>query len=151
MLIGAFGACNQAAATVAPSVAVVVVLPTAAPTTPPSPTPAPTATLIDGMWEVTTTHDEMLAAGIVDQGEDNPGNFGHFTLSLHTGSYELTQSDGAHAHDVGSYILKGNTFLPTSGIGEEFACPFTVTATMLTFGEGVPVWWRTKAWTRIGS
>jgi hypothetical protein len=133
---------------------------TATPT--PPPTAAPTATIIDGTWEVAITEPEIVAAGIAE-GEDNPGNYGHFTLRLQGGTYRLNQSDGEHSGDTGTYVIKGTTVLFTTGAGEgPFAYPFSVSSTKLIFKPFLtasgsvdltrsgPVTFRTKAWTRIG-
>jgi hypothetical protein len=109
-----------------------------------------------------STEADILKAGIEGQGEDNASNYGHFTLSMHSGTYELTQSDGEHSHDLGSYLIQGTTIVFTTSGAELFAYPFRVSATALTllpiltstgaidFTRSGAVTLRTKPWTRIG-
>lgn len=111
---------------------------------------------------MTSTEADILKAGIVDQGEDDPGNYGHFTLSTHSGTYELTQLDGPHSHDLGSYQIQGTTIVFTTSGGDVFAYPFKVSSTTLTlspiltaagaidFQRSGAVTLRTKPWTRTG-
>lgn len=154
-------ACSQAAppastgpvrlAASQPVTAAVTNPPTSPPatTSPPAPTPEPTPTIIDGTWEVTTTEAELVAASPVP-GEDNQGNYGHFTLVLHAGSYVLTQTTPGGGSGAGIYVINDHKFVMRTDIGEEFAYPFTVTKTTLTFGLGGPVTMRIKPWTRVG-
>jgi hypothetical protein len=114
--------------------------------------------VVDGTWGVTFSHAEMLAAGIADAGEDNPGNWGHFVMTLRAGTISGTQlapgeqygPDTVLAED-GTYVIKGTSIVtyPIAGDGP-FAYTFKVTPTTLTFGGEAPVTWRVKPWTRVG-
>jgi hypothetical protein len=128
-------------------------VPTVASTIASTPAPAATSTAVDGTWEVTFTEKEMIAAGIADSGEDNPSNYGHFTLALHAGTWLLDQLSPPqdNSGNSGTYVIVGTNILITKDNGEgPFAYPFTVTATTLTFGQGGPVTFRVKPWTRVG-
>jgi hypothetical protein len=105
---------------------------------------------IEGRWEVTFTRTEMLNVGIADAAEDNPGNYGHFTLSIHGGTYQLFQVTAPNVSDQGTYTQQNGVFTMNTGGGEKFSYPYLVTETTLTFGAGGPVTMRVKPWTRIG-
>jgi hypothetical protein len=108
-------------------------------------------TTIEGTWETTFTRDEMLAAGIADSGEDDPSNYGHFTLSIHAGTaYTVQLSAPQTGTGVASYTVSGNTYSVSTTGQERFSWTFTVTETTLTFSGGGPVTLRVKPWTRIG-
>jgi TRAP-type transport system periplasmic protein len=74
--------------------------------TPPQSTPPPKTTRhtsLDGSWEVTYTRDEFLAAH-PDPSEDQPENYGHFTLKFDRGDFDFT-SGGI----TGTYVVDGAT------------------------------------------
>ena len=111
--------------------------------------PKPT---IEGTWEATFTRQQMLAAGLADAGEDDPGNYGHFVFSFQGGTFSEVQLDGPHGVSGGTYKLDGATITLHLTNGETFdAIPFTVTDTSLTFGRPAPVGLRTVPWTRIAA
>jgi hypothetical protein len=124
--------------------------------------PVATTTVVDGEWEVTTTRADILNAGLIDNEEDNPGNWGHITMSLHAGAYTITQLDNDHQHDAGTYVIRGTTIVLDTMGHDLFAYPFTVSPTTLTllpvldssgaidFQRTGPVGLRAKPWTRTG-
>jgi hypothetical protein len=59
---------------------------------------------LDGVWEVTYTRDEFLAAH-PDPSEDLPENYGHFTLKFHRG--DVSVSSKGHT-DTGTYVVDGD-------------------------------------------
>jgi len=110
--------------------------------------PLPT---IEGTWETQFTRAEMLAVGIVE-GEDNPGNYGHFVLSFRGGRFTNVQLDGPRDVTHGTYVVDGTSIDIQTSLNETFAgVPFTVTETTLTFGQGIPAGVRVKPWIRIGA
>jgi TRAP-type C4-dicarboxylate transport system substrate-binding protein len=77
----------------------------------PRPSPQPTRTTasteLDGLWEVTYTKDEFVAAH-PDPSEIVPENYGHFTLKFDRGdAYGGRSSDTLTA--TGTYVVDGNT------------------------------------------
>ena len=107
-------------------------------------------TSIEGTWETTFTRADMLAAGLADSGEDNSGNYGHFTLSIHAGTVLTVQLSAPRTGgSTATYSVDGHTYTVTATDGV-FSWPYTVTATTLTFGQGGPVTLRVKPWARIG-
>jgi hypothetical protein len=121
---------------------------TATPAAPPS---GPAS--IEGTWDVSYTRQEMLAAGIADQGEDNPGNYGHFHLTFKAGLWRMDQlSPTTLVGGLATYSIAGDVarlYSPNDDI--TFAIPYTVTATTLTFGRGGPVGFRVKPWSRVAT
>jgi hypothetical protein len=112
--------------------------------------PAASPVSVEGEWDVTFDRAAMLQAGLADAAEDNPGNYGHFTLSLHGGSYKLFQVTAPNASDSGTYTVEDGVFTMNTKTGEKFSYPYTVSGTTLTFGAGGPVTMRVKPWTRVG-
>ena len=112
--------------------------------------PASAPPSIEGTWQVAISHAEMLAAGLVDAEEDNTGNWGPFSLSIHAGTYQLVHLSSPQATDSGTYRLVNGVFTMTTSLNEVFSYPYTVTETELTFGPGGPVTMRVKPWTRVG-
>ena len=104
---------------------------------------------IEGTWETTFTRAEMLAAGIVDSGEDTPENYGHFVISIHGGIVVQVQLTGPMASGYAPYVADGKTYTVTAPDGV-FSWSYTVTETTLTFSGTGPVTMRVKPWTRIG-
>jgi hypothetical protein len=117
----------------------------------PSASPAPAS--IEGTWDVSYTRQEMLDAGIADQGEDNPGNYGHFRLTFEAGRWKMDQlSPTTFTGGLATYSIAGEVarlYSPNDDI--TFAIPYTVTATTLTFGQGGPVGFRVKPWSRVAT
>ena len=112
----------------------------------------PSTPTIEGTWEAQFTRQQMLTTGIVDAGEDDPSNYGHFILSFRAGRFSMVQLDTPTSVAGGTYVVNGATITLRSNIGETFAnIPFTVSATSLTFGAGGPVTYRAVPWTRIES
>ena len=128
---------------------------TIGPTPSASASPAPPASVtpasIEGTWDVSYTRQEMLDAGIADQGEDNPGNYGHFRMTIQAGVWQMDQlSPTTFIGGLATYTVDGSTahmYSPNDDV--TFAIPYTVTATTLTFGQGGPVGFRVKPWTRV--
>ena len=108
--------------------------------------PQPT---VEGTWEVSFSHAEMVAAGLVDADEDNAANFGHFYLTFRAGKTQAIQLNQPGDVSTGTYTVNGTTLslAPSSEPGR-FEMPFAVSATSLTFSQG-PVAYRVKPWTRI--
>jgi hypothetical protein len=166
VLIGAtiaLSSCGSSAPATSSATASALASATATSTIASTPTAEPTPTVVDGTWEVTITEADILAAGIVDAEEDNPGNYDNFTLSLQAGAWELNQLDGEHNHDSGTYVIQGTIWLGKNAAGEgPSAYPFTLSTTTLTFkpfltANGAvdftrsgPVTLRTKPWTHVG-
>jgi hypothetical protein len=88
----------------------------ASPSPPPSPQPTKStaSTELDGLWEVTYTKDEFVAAH-PDPSEIDPSNYGSFTLKLDRGDFS--------GIGTGTYVVDGDT---------------------ITFypGDAVPDWWK---------
>jgi hypothetical protein len=105
---------------------------------------------VEGIWDVTYTRQEMLAAGLLDLTEDSPANYGHFKLDLHGGQFQLFQLTDPKANDAGQYAVSGSMITFTFVSREPFSMPFTVSDTTLTIGRGGPVYLHVKPWTRIG-
>ena len=105
---------------------------------------------VEGIWEVTFTRDEMLAAGISNSSDDNPANYGHFKLDLHGGLFKVTELTDPKATDNGWYTIAGSTMTFQFLSIEPITVPFTVSSTTLTIGRGVPVYLYAKPWTRTG-
>jgi hypothetical protein len=108
---------------------------------------------IEGTWDVEYTRQEMLAAGIADEGEDNPGNYGHFRLTLEAGRWRMVQlSPTTGGGGVSTYTLAdGVVRLYSADDDATFDITYTVTETTLTFGRGGPVGFRVKPWTRVAA
>jgi TRAP-type transport system periplasmic protein len=82
---------------------------TASPSSQPSPPPTKStaSTDLDGLWEVTYTKDEFVAAQ-PDPSEIVPDNYGHFTLKFDRGdTYGGRSSDTLTA--TGTYVVDGDT------------------------------------------
>lgn len=91
------------------------------------------ATPIDGTWEASFTRDELLAAGILDAGEDNNGNWGDMVVTLDRGSLDWdvaneVQSDSYSAE----YEVEGDV-MHLRFPGEELACRWSIFRDTLTF------------------
>jgi hypothetical protein len=116
----------------------------------PPATASPGPPTIEGTWDVLYTREEMLAAGISDSGEDNPGNYGHFRLTFEAGRWRMIKIGYASGGGVSTYTAgDGIAHLYSPDDDVTFDIPYTVTATSLTFGRGGPVGFRVKPWTRI--
>ena len=100
------------------------------------------ATVLAGTWAVTYTKAEFFAAGAT-QDEDNPTNWGHFTLKLGQGRWWLTGPPGMRS---GTYVVSGDkiTFYRNDharpGSDTEVWGPVTwsVYRDTLTFKRGLP-------------
>jgi hypothetical protein len=84
----------------------------AGPSSPPSPhsTKTTTSTLLDGVWEVTYTEDEFVAAH-PDPSEVQPDNYGSFSLAFKRGDFTLGGT-------TGTYVVYGDTisfYVPSEG------------------------------------
>ncbi|HEX8025860.1 MAG TPA: hypothetical protein VF484_06635, partial [Candidatus Limnocylindrales bacterium] len=109
--------------------------------------PAPT---VEGTWEVSFTHAEMLAAGLVDSQEDDPSNYGHFWLTFRNGTQQVVQLGAPGVVTTGSYTVTAAAIsIVSPADSATFVMPITVTETTLTFGRGGPVTYRVKPWARI--
>jgi TRAP-type C4-dicarboxylate transport system substrate-binding protein len=68
-------------------------------------------TPLDGVWEVTYSRDELVAAH-PDPSEVEPSNYGHSTLELHGGdfsySYVTQTGDGGEPSLIGTYAVAGD-------------------------------------------
>ncbi len=121
---------------------------------PPAPSPqisqAPPS--IEGTWDVSFTRAQMLARGAA-QGEDDPSNYGHFHLTLEAGRWQLPHLDSTTVVSATAPYTLGpgvvHLYLPADGV--TFDLTYTVTATSLTFGDGGPVTFRVKPWTRVAT
>ncbi len=111
-------------------------------------------TPLDGTWEVSITRKELLAAGIADAGEDNPGNYGHFTLTFHRGDFDFVQDPDHGGSDSGTYLVNGNTLslVITGGCcaGEAWSITWSVYRDTLTLKGDIPATFRAKPWRRVG-
>lgn len=110
-------------------------------------------TPLDGVWEVTYTRDDLLAAIERNPGgddhEDNPANYGHLMIEFDRGDYTGTGGDGSIS--TCTYAVEGDAIT--------FFCEdFTITNTWsvyrdtLTIGVGkdapnTP--WMVKPWRRV--
>jgi len=111
------------------------------------------ATPLDGDWEVTFSRSELLAH-TNDAGEDNPGNYGHFTLAFGQGRFRGVAPDGSAIN--GTFVVDGNliTFFRTDsdGPGEVWTFAWSVSRDRLTFakaGHGEhPAALIVKSWSR---
>jgi TRAP-type C4-dicarboxylate transport system substrate-binding protein len=79
----------------------------------PQPTKTTASTELDGLWEVTYTKDEFVAAH-PDPSEVNPSNYGTFTLTFDRGDFtyvggssESSTAPGTSAK--GTYVVDGDT------------------------------------------
>jgi TRAP-type C4-dicarboxylate transport system substrate-binding protein len=79
----------------------------------PPPIKTTTSTELDGVWEVTYTRDEFVAAQ-PDPSEVNPSNYGTFTLTFDRGDFtyvggssESSTAPGTYA--TGTYVVDDNT------------------------------------------
>ena len=108
---------------------------------------------VEGTWDVAFSHQEMLDAGLVDAGEDNDSNFGHFHLTFQAGWWSMSQlTPFQRPGGTGTYTVDATTahlFNPPDN--GTFDMPYTVTATTLTFGPGGPVTFRVRPWARIAT
>jgi TRAP-type C4-dicarboxylate transport system substrate-binding protein len=101
------------------------------PSSQPSPqsTKTRTSTLLDGVWEVTYTEDEFVAAH-PDPSEVNPSNYGAFTLKFDQGDFTLGET-------TGTYVVDGDTisfYVPAEGSVWKYRWSvFRGTLTTLTF------------------
>jgi hypothetical protein len=116
----------------------------------PAPSPSPT---IEGTWDVAFSRQEMIAAGLLDEQEDNDGNYGHFHLTFQSGWWTLSQlAPFGRPGGTATYTLDpGVAHLFSPADNATFDLPYTVTATTLTFGPGGPVTFRVKPWTRVAT
>jgi len=130
-----------------------VASPTPSPTFSPNPSPAPTTTppasVIDGLWEATTTRAELLAAG-AGPDEDSDENWGHLFQEFHNGIWGGAESGGV----VGTYRLEGHKIFLTLTTTEDAGLTFTGTWELvggkLKLGGGIPTPMRVKPWTKVG-
>lgn len=108
--------------------------------------------VLDGRWEVDTTHAELLAVPGLQAGEDGPNNYGHFELDLHRGVYRLIGPDGSTVKGI--FTVDGNMLFETVTAGEDTGLTWNYTwalaGGLLTFGGDVPAPVRAKPWTKVG-
>jgi TRAP-type transport system periplasmic protein len=78
------------------------------------PSPVATVTQLDGTWEVTFTREELLAAG-AGPDEDDPENYGHFTVTFDKGHFEIVGSAGGTSS--GTYSVDRQTLIMTATAG----------------------------------
>jgi TRAP-type C4-dicarboxylate transport system substrate-binding protein len=71
----------------------------------PQPTKTTTSTELDGLWEVTFTKDEFVAAH-PDPSEVDPSNWGHFTLKFDRGDFGGSSDSWT---STGTYVVDGDT------------------------------------------
>jgi TRAP-type C4-dicarboxylate transport system substrate-binding protein len=120
------------------------------------PTKTTTVTALDGTWEVSITRKELLAAGIADAGEDDPSNYGHFTLTFHKGDYVQVNTtsngsdSGTYISDSGTYIVDGNTLILKVTNGEVWTMTWSIYRDTLTLKGDIPAGLRAKPWRRVG-
>jgi hypothetical protein len=114
----------------------------------PNVTKTTTVTALDGTWEASFTRKELLAIS-TDPGEDNPGNYGHFTLTFHKGDYVYinTTSNGSES---GTYVVDGNTLILKVSSGEVWSMLWSIYRDTLTLTGGIPTPLRVKPWRRVG-
>jgi TRAP-type C4-dicarboxylate transport system substrate-binding protein len=122
------------------------------------------ASSIDGVYEFTTTAEELFAIGPDD---DVVENYGSFRWVLDNGRFEMTQKNGASDRwTKGTYTVRGNTVVFSvedyGGVapndahertGEVFTYTWSLYRDQLTLGpvEGAisPENFRAKPWTRV--
>lgn len=113
-----------------------------------------TVTPLDGTWEASITRKELLAAGIADAGEDQPANYGHFTLKFDRGDFDLAQEPKLGGSESGTYVVNGNTLnlTVTGGCcpGEAWSMTWSLYRDTLTLKGGIPATFRAKPWRRVG-
>lgn len=123
------------------------------------------ATAIDGVYEFTTTVEELWAAG--SPHDDVVENYGEHRWVLDGGRFEMTQKNGASDRwTKGTYVVRGNIVVftvedyggvaPTGAsekTGEVFTYTWSLYRDQLTLGavEGAisPENFRAKPWTRV--
>jgi TRAP-type C4-dicarboxylate transport system substrate-binding protein len=108
----------------------------------------PAATPVDGMWEVTFTEADLLAAQPPPvSGEDIPENYGHFRMDLHAGTYVVT---GPLDRSDGVFAVEGNRItLSNPSNGDTFTVTWSIYRDTLSFGVGLPTGMRVKPWHRV--
>ncbi len=74
----------------------------------PQPTKTTTSTELDGLWEVTYTKDELVAAH-PDPSEVDPSNYGHFTLKFYRGDFTYIGGSSDTWTATGTYVVDGDT------------------------------------------
>lgn len=124
-----------------------------------SPTASPPALSIAGTWDAEFTHDQFVAAGLVDAAEDNAENWGHFRMvfaagaSGTSGAFHITQLDGPQSSGGGTYSTSGSTLtVHCSGWCDNdavFVLSFTLTPTTLTIDAPGPATFRVEPWVRV--
>lgn len=125
------------------------------------------ATPIDGVYEMTTTPDDVVAGGVHDPEELESENYGRWRFVLDRGRLRYTQSsEGATRWTEGVYEVRGDTLTfevtdyggeaPNGAVeksGEVFAFRWSRYRDLLTLeavGESSPENFRAKPWRRIG-
>jgi len=126
-----------------------------------SPTASPLALSIAGTWDAEFTHEQFVAAGLVDAAEDNTENWGHFRMVFGagadgaSGTFHIIQLDGPQSSGSGTYTISGSTLtIHCSGWCDNdavFVLSFTLTPTTLTIGAAGPATFHVEPWTRIGT
>ena len=135
--------------------------PVSSPTASPAASPAASSVALSlaGMWDAEFTHDQFLAAGLVDAAEDNAENWGHFRMLFSagpdgaSGAFQITQLDGPQSSGSGTYTTAGSTLtIHCSGWCDNdavFVLSFTLTPTTLTIGAPGPATFRVEPWVRV--
>jgi TRAP-type C4-dicarboxylate transport system substrate-binding protein len=125
-----------------------------------------TATPLDGVWKVTYTRDELLAAH-PDPSEDLPDNYGHFTLKLHRGDFSTIGGSSRTAAASGTYVVNGDTIAFHQDPGAVWRYRWSVYRGTLTFkklggqepdcslsvslGQCEPTGYVVKPWRRVSA
>jgi TRAP-type C4-dicarboxylate transport system substrate-binding protein len=83
---------------------------TSSPSSSGQPTTTPKVTPLDGVWGVTYSRDELIAAH-PDPSEVTPSNYGHFTLEFHGGDFTLRQTEDGRVEGtlIGTYTVDGDS------------------------------------------
>lgn len=105
--------------------------PTAEPVTPPA-----VVSPIDGTWAVCFTHDEFLAAGPIEEGEDRPDNVGCFNSTFRKGQFWILTEGEPFDPGLprGTFTIDGTTaILVSPGDGETWRYSWSLYQDTLTF------------------
>jgi len=134
--------------------------PALSPSVPPaSPAASALGPSLAGTWDAEFTHDQFVAAGLVDTAEDNTENWGHFRMLFTpaadgaSGAFRIMQLDGPQASGSGTYTTAGSTLtIHCSGWCDTdavFVLSFTLTPTTLTITPPAPATFRVEPWVRV--
>jgi hypothetical protein len=93
------------------------------------------ATPIDGVWSTTFTKRELVSSPLLmDQGEVNDGNWGHWTFTFKQGRFTFTQKNQRTASSTkGTFKVVGDTVDLSLENAEHFVMRWSIAGDKLTF------------------